>query len=120
MAQYNYGTAWVELNDLAAECDNCPYMNTDEEVEILKSEGAEALVDHLLLYLLAGVDYDPEIKEILLEYIAVQFPDVGDGDCGVRGGEEGSLELRQKAACESVAAGVANLIMTLPEFAIQR
>ena len=47
-------------------------------------------------------------------------PDVGDGDCGVRGGDEGSLELRQKAACESVAAGVANLIMTLPEFAIQR
>ena len=120
MAQYSFGTAWIEIQDLASECDYCPYMNTDEEVEILKSEGAEALVDHLLLYLLSGVDYDPEIKVILLEYISVQFPDVGEGDCGVSGGEEGPLELRQKAACESVAAGVANLIMTLPEFAIQR
>ena len=120
MAQYSFGTAWIEIQDLASECDYCPYMNTDEEVEILKSEGAEALVDHLLLYLLSGVDYDPEIKVILLEYISVQFPDVGEGDCGVRGGDESTLELRQKAACESVAAGVANLIMTLPEFAIQR
>ena len=121
MAQYTFGTAWIELNDLAADCDGCPYMNTDEEVEIFRSQGAEGLVDHLLFYLLSGVDYDPQIKEILLEYISIQFPDADDGDCGMRADSyDAPLELKQKAACESLAAGVSNLIMTLPEFAIQR
>ena len=54
LAQYSYGTAWIEIQNLASECDKCPYMNTDEEIEILKSDGVEALVDHLLFYLVGG------------------------------------------------------------------
>jgi uncharacterized protein (DUF1800 family) len=121
LAQYNYGTAWVEIQGLASTCDSCPYMNTDEEVEILKSDGVEALVDHLLFYLLSGVDYDPQIKTILLDYVAAQYPDINEEDFGISGDvDEEEADLRQKAAREAVAGSLANLIMTLPEFAIQR
>jgi uncharacterized protein (DUF1800 family) len=120
MAQYSFGTAWIQIQGLAAECEYCPYLNTDDEVEILKVEGVEALVDHLLLYLLSGVDYDPQIKTILLDFIAVQYPNINDEDFGMGGYEGEEAELRQKAAREQVAANVASLIMMLPEFAIQR
>ena len=121
LAQYSYGTAWVEIQGLASTCDSCPYMNTDEEIEILKSDGVEALVDHLLFYLLSGVDYDPQIKAILLDYVAVQYPNITEENFGISGDVDGEeAELRQKAAREAVAASLANLIMTLPEFAIQR
>jgi hypothetical protein len=96
-------------------------MNTDEEVEILKSEGVEALVDHLLFYLLSGVDYDPQIKTILLDYVAAQYPDINEEDFGIyEDADEDEADLIQKAAREGVAGSLANLIMTLPEFAIQR
>ena len=121
LAQYSYGTAWVEIQGLASTCDICPYMNTDEEVEILKSEGVEALVDHLLFYLLSGVDYDPQIKTILLDYVAAQYPDINEEDFGIyEDADEDEADLIQKAAREGVAGSLANLIMTLPEFAIQR
>jgi hypothetical protein len=121
LAQYSYGTAWVEIQGLASTCDICPYMNTDEEVEILKSEGVEALVDHLLFYLLSGVDYDRQIKTILLDYVAAQYPDINEEDFGIyEDADEDEADLIQKAAREGVAGSLANLIMTLPEFAIQR
>ena len=71
----------------------CTYLNTDEEVELLKDEGAEGLVDHLLFYLLSGVDYDPQIKTTLLNFIAVQYPNISDEDFGMGGyeGEEAQL-----------------------------
>lgn len=118
MVQYSFGTAWIEIQ--GRDCESCPYLNTDEEVELLKDEGAEALVDHLLFYLLSGVDYDPQIKTTLLDFIAVQFPNINDEDFGMGGYEGEEAQLRQKAAREKVAANVANLIMMLPEFAIQR
>jgi len=120
MAQYSFGTAWIEIQGLEAECEYCPYLNTDEEVELLKDEGAEALVDHLLFYLLSGVDYDPQIKTTLLNFIAVQYPNISDEDFGMGGYEGEEAQLRQKAAREGVVANVASLIMLLPEFAIQR
>ena len=74
----------------------------------------------MLFYLLSGVDYDPQIKTTLLDFIAVQFPNINDEDFGMGGYEGEEAQLRQKAAREKVAANVANLIMMLPEFAIQR
>ena len=115
MAQYNYGTAWIELTELAADCDNCPYMNTDEEVDILVQEGIEALVDHLLFFLLSGVDHDPAVRETLLEFVKVQFPHLYDGNL------EGDPEdLSVKAGREMAVGNLVNLIITTPEFAIQR
>jgi uncharacterized protein (DUF1800 family) len=122
MIQYSFGTAWIEIQALEAECEYCPYLNTDEEVELLRDEGAEALVDHLLFYLLSGVDYDPQIKTILLDFIEVNFPNINDEDFGMSGDGYVGVEaqLQQKAAREQVAANIAGLIMLLPEFAIQR
>jgi hypothetical protein len=70
---------------------------------------------------LSGVDYDPQIKAILLDYVAVQYPSINEENFGISGDvDEDEAELRQKAAREAVAGSLANLIMTLPEFAIQR
>ena len=115
-----YGTAFRE-QQFEGDCSWCPHLNVDEEVAILASEGLEALVDHLLVYLLSGVDYDPQIKQVLLDYIEVRYPAINDPNFGTPDGlDEDEAQLAQKAAREGVVASLTNIIITLPEFAIQR
>jgi hypothetical protein len=121
MAQYSFGTAWIEIQGLADSCDGCPYINTDEEVEILVEGGPEALIDHLMLYLLAGVEYDTQTKTILLEFIADQYPLINDEEFGNWDNLEGDERaLAIKAAREGVVGTLINLIIATPQFATQR
>jgi hypothetical protein len=57
----------------------------------------------------------------LLDYVTAQYPDINEEDFGIyEDADEDEADLIQKAAREGVAGSLANLIMTLPEFAIQR
>ena len=121
MAQYSFGTAWIEIQQLADSCYGCPYLNTDEEVEVLVEGGPEALVDHLMLYLLAGVEHDPQTKTILLDFIANQYPLINDEEFGNWDNLEGDERaLAIKAAREGVVGTLINLIIATPQFATQR
>jgi len=121
LAQYSFGTAWIEIQQLAETCYGCGYLNTDEEVDVLVEGGAEALVDHLLFYLLSGVEYDPQIKSILLEFINEQYPLINDPEFGNWDNLEGDERaLAIKAAREGVVGTLINLIIATPQFAMQR
>ena len=67
------------------------------------------------------MDYDPQIKQVLLDYIEVRYPAINDPNFGTSDGlDEDEVQLAQKAAREGVVASLTNIIITLPEFAIQR
>ena len=109
------------FSQLQAPCETCAYLDFDTEVEILKSGGAEALIDHLLLHLLSGTDYNLEIKTNLLTFASNQYPDFNDENFGNGGNLEGDeKELAIKIARESVVGNLVILILATPEFAIQR
>jgi len=131
----NEGTIIVQLNGITGivrqgrtgffanfnEDCACSYVDFDREVEILITGGAEALVSHLLLHLLSGVDYAPEIETILLDFISTQYPDLYEEDFGNPNNLEGDdKDAAIKIARERVVGNLVLLILATPEFSIQR